>query len=69
MSNLDHEMKTSENDIKAMKYKTALSKMRFIGELKEGLGDDIKNGKGFRMIKIPWKVRFARAMKKFFKLF
>ena len=69
MSNIDHEIKTSENDLKAVKYKNALAKMRFIGEIKEGLGDDIKKGRGFRMIEIPWQVKFKRALRKFFKLF
>lgn len=69
MSKIDQELKTTENDVKAMKYKTALSKVRFINELKDGLGEDIKKGRGFRMVKVPWKVKFKRAIRKFFKLF
>jgi hypothetical protein len=69
MSNVNNEIEISENDLKAVKYKNALAKVRFINEVKGSLGDDIKGGRGFRMIKIPWQVKLKRVIKKFFKLF
>ncbi len=69
MNNLNKEIRDNERDIEMMKYKTALSKVGFISEIKNGLGNDIKVKKGYRVIKLTWKQKLIRFLKKLFKIF
>lgn len=66
---LKQEAQETENDVKAMKYKTALTKVRFINDIKKGLGDEIKANKGIRVREIPFRIKLARMIKRFFKMF
>ena len=55
---LVREMDIAENEILGLKYKTALTKVQFMNELKGGLGDEIKkNPRGIRFIKKSWRER------------
>ncbi len=55
---IDKEIQQTERQILSDKYTSALNKVKFINELKTGLGDDIK-ANGGRVKKIK-KTRFER---------
>jgi hypothetical protein len=64
------EIKKTENIINASKYKTALDKVSFINEIRNGLGDEIKkNPSGVTIIKKPWYTKFGLFLKKIFTKF
>jgi len=67
---ISHELESTERAIELEKYKTALKKTQFIGELKNGLGDEIKVApSAIRFIKKTWsqklKIFFSKLFTKF----
>jgi hypothetical protein len=57
-------------EIEANKEKTRIAKLRFIGEIKEGLGEEIrKNPNTVTFIKKPWYVKFGHFFKRLFTKF
>jgi hypothetical protein len=61
------EMDQIENQIVADKYVTALKKVQFMNELKNGLGKEIKaNPRAVKIITKPWYVKLKEKAKKIF---
>jgi len=58
------------NQIKGDKLKTKLAKQRFINEIKNGFGDEMKsNPNQAKYVKPSFFERFRRRLNNFFKLF
>lgn len=59
-----------ENDIKAQKIRTERDKLKFIKDVKSGLGNKIKdNPNAIRIIKKPWYVKLGAFFKNIFTKF
>lgn len=64
------ELEQKENEEKLFKYQTALKKIQLIEEIKNGLGDEIKQVKGkIKIIKKPWNKKLGLFLKKIFTKF
>lgn len=46
------------------KMKTAVNKVKFINEIKSGLGQEIKEQPTFKIIREPWYSKLGRKIKK-----
>ncbi len=58
------------NDIKGQKEQTKLNKLRFINEIKSGLGEKIKeNPNQIKIIKKPWCSKLNQFIKNIFTKF
>jgi|688.fasta_scaffold1450117_1 hypothetical protein len=58
------------NDIKGQKEQTKLNKLRFINEIKNGLGEKIKeNPNEIMVIKKPWYSKLGKLIKNIFTKF
>jgi len=67
---MKNEIESIEKKILADKYITAMKKVRFIDEIKNGLGDEIKvNGGSVKIIKKTKYERFIIWLKKIFTKF
>jgi len=67
---INREIEMIEKEMLADKYVTALKKVKFINELKTGLGDEIKaNPNGIKVIKKPLFQRIKESLKKIFTKF
>ena len=58
------EIEQTERQILADKYMTALKKVKFINELKRGLGEEIKANPKAKVIKKTWSQRVKERLKK-----
>ena len=64
------EIKKLEREMLGDKYMSALKKVQFINELKNGLGEEIKaNGGKVKIIKKTWLEKLIIALKKIFTNF
>ena len=64
------EIKKLEREMLGDKYMSALKKVQFINELKNGLGEEIKaNGGKVKIIKKTWLEKLTIALKKIFTNF
>ena len=67
---LDKETEKNKQLENLEKYKTALKKVQFINEIRNGLGDEIKVNPGsIKFIKKPWYKRLGLFLKKIFTKF
>lgn len=67
---INREIEIIEKEMLADKYVTALRKVKFINELKSGLGDDIKaNPSRVKIIKKSLFQRIKETLKKIFTKF
>ena len=65
---IDREIKQIENEMKADMFMTEIRKKKFIGDLKNGLGDEIKkNPNQVKIIKQPWYKKISIFIKKVFR--
>jgi hypothetical protein len=65
---IDREIKQIENEMKADLFMTEIRKKKFIGELKNGLGSEIKNNPNqVKFIKQPWYKKVSNFFKKIFR--
>ncbi len=65
---IDREIKQIENEMKADMFMTEIRKKKFIGDLKNGLGDEIKkNPNQVKIIKQPWYKKVLNFFKKVFR--
>ena len=67
---ISREIDQAEREMLAEKYKTALKKVQFANDIKNGLGLKIKaNPNKARIIKHSWIKRFLLSLKKIFTKF
>lgn len=67
---LNNEIEKYEKEILLQQYVTDLKKKQFIDEIKNGLGQKIKeNPNNFTIIKKTWKQKFMIFLKKIFTKF
>lgn len=65
---IDKEIKQIENEIKADLFMTEIRKKKFIGDLKSGLGEEIKkNPNKVKFVKQPWYKKISNFFKKVFR--
>lgn len=65
---IDREIKQIENQMKGDLFMTEMKKKKFIGDLKNGLGEEIRNNpNSVKQIKTPWYSKVTRVIKKIFK--
>lgn len=65
MDNIDIEITNAMKNKRALEYKTKLDKIKFISEIKNGLGDTIKKDPlRVKFIKPSWFVRVFITLKK-----
>jgi hypothetical protein len=64
------ELKNTERINAVEKYKTAFKKVQFIKEIKNGLGEEIKeNPNAIKIVKTPLIIRLKNFLKKIFTKF
>lgn len=67
---ISREIDQAEREMLAEKYKTALKKVQFANNIKNGLGLEIKaNPNKAKFIKVSWFKRFLLSLKKIFTKF
>ena len=67
---INREIKQIENEMKGDLFMTEIRKKRFISDLKNGLGEEIKkNPSKVKIIKQPWYKKFLNIIKKIFTKF
>jgi len=67
---LSSQFKQFERENKLESYKTTLKKIQFIGDIKNGLGEDIKsNPNSIKFIKKPWHQKLKVFFKNIFTKF
>lgn len=67
---ISKELEAADKDIQLEKYKTALKKAKFIMEIKNGLGQEIKNNPNkITIIKKNWYQKLGDMIKKIFTKF
>jgi hypothetical protein len=65
---VDREIRQIENEIKGDMFMTEIRKKKFIGDLKSGLGEEIKkNPNQVKFIKEPWYKKVSNFIKKIFR--
>lgn len=65
---INKEIEQIENEMKADMFMTDIRKKKFIGDLKNGLGDEIKkNPNKVKIIKQPWYKKVSNFFKKVFR--
>lgn len=65
---IDREIKQIENQMKGDLFMTEIKKKKFIGDLKNGLGEEIKNNPNrVKRIKTPWYSKVVKFIKRIFK--
>ena len=65
---IDREIKQIENEMKADLFMTEIRKKNFIGDLKNGLGEEIKkNPNQVKIVKQPWYKKISNFFKKVFR--
>jgi hypothetical protein len=65
---IDREIKQIENEMKADLFMTEIRKKKFIGDLKNGLGEEIKkNPNQVKIVKQPWYKKVSIFFKKVFR--
>ncbi len=67
---ISDEIQKTENLNNIEKYKTALKKVQFINEIKNGLGAELKeNPRGVKVYKKSWLEKLTSTLKKIFTKF
>ena len=65
---VNKEIKQIENQMKGDMFMTEIRKKKFIGDLKNGLGEEIKkNPNQVKFIKEPWYKKVSNFIKKIFR--
>lgn len=65
---INREIRQIENEIMGDKFMTEIRKKKFIGDLKNGLGEEIKkNPNKVKVIKNPWYKKVSNFFKKIFR--
>lgn len=65
---INREIRQIENEIMGDKFMTEIRKKKFIGDLKNGLGEEIKNNSNkIKVIKNPWYKKVSNFFKKIFR--
>ena len=64
------ELNDAEKDILGSKFTTAMAKAKFVNEIKQGLGSEIKKDpRSVKIIKKPWTTRLKLWLTKIFTKF